>query len=150
MITAFCDGACRVSNPGITACAWVLYDSALPTHELSEAKYLGPELRTNNFAEYQGLVLLLEYLYMHSIRNVVIHSDSELVINQTLGNWEVKQPDLKVLAAKCYGLLVQGCHVLKHIKGHDGNKGNERADELCNAILDAHKEEYELYLYGKN
>jgi probable phosphoglycerate mutase len=150
MITAFCDGACRVSNPGITACAWVLYDSALPTHELSEAKYLGPELRTNNFAEYQGLILLLEFLYTRSIRNVVIYTDSELVVNQTLGKWEVKQPDLKVLATKCYGLLVQGCHVLKHIKGHDGNKGNVRADEICNAVLDLHKEEYELYLYGKN
>ena len=140
MITAFCDGACRVSNPGITACAWVIYDG---DREVSQAKYLGPELHSNNFAEYQGLALLLEYLYMHSIRNVIIYSDSELVVQQTLGNWEVKQPDLKVLATKCYGLLVQGCHVLKHIKGHEGNKGNERADELCNAVLDIHKEEYE-------
>ena len=145
---AYTDGACRVSNPGICSCAFVLY--GLPGGEYSQVKYLGPELRSNNFAEYQGLILLLEYLYAHSVRNVVIHTDSELVVNQTLGNWEVKQSDLKVLAAKCYGLLVRGCHVLKHIKGHDGNKGNERADGLCNAMLDAHKEEYELYLFGKN
>jgi ribonuclease HI len=122
----------------------VLY--GLPGGEYSRSKYLGPEFHTNNFAEYQGLILLLEYLYMDNIRNVIIHTDSEVVVNQTLGKCEVKQPDLKVLAAKCYGLLVRGCHVLKHIKGHDGNKGNERADELCNAILDAHKEEYEKTL----
>ena len=144
MLTAYCDGACRVSNPGICSCAFVIYKDEVEVH--TEGKYIGPELRSNNFAEYQGLILLLEYLYMDNIRNVIIHTDSELVVNQTLGKCEVKQPDLKVLAAKCYGLLVRGCHVLKHIKGHDGNKGNERADELCNAMLDAHKEEYEKTL----
>lgn len=148
MHKAYCDGACRVSNPGICSCAFVIYKDEIEVH--TEGKYLGPELLSNNFAEYQGLILLLEFLYTRSIRNVVIYTDSELVVNQTLGKWEVKQPDLKVLATKCYGLLVQGCHVLKHIKGHDGNKGNVRADEICNAVLDLHKEEYELYLYGKN
>jgi ribonuclease HI len=108
----------------------------------TDAKYLGPEFHTNNYAEYQGLILLLEFLYKQHTHNVIIHSDSELVVNQTLGKWEINQPDLKVLATKCYGLLVQGCHVLKHIKGHAGHKGNERADELCNAILDIHMEEY--------
>jgi ribonuclease HI len=148
MLTAYCDGACRVSNPGICSCAFVIYKDEVEVH--TEGKYIGPEFHSNNFAEYQGLLLLLEYLYLHSIRNVVIHCDSELVVNQSLGKWDINQPDLKVLATKCYGLLVQGCHVLKHIKGHDGNKGNERADGLCNAMLDAHKEEYELYLFGKN
>ena len=147
---AYTDGACRGGNPGFTSCAWVLYDSDKPGQEVTGGRYLGPERRTNNYAEYQSLILLLEWLYTQKIRNVIIHSDSELVVNQTLGKWEVKQPDLKVLATKCYGLLVQGCHVLKHIKGHDGNKGNVRADEICNAVLDLHKEEYELYLYGKN
>jgi ribonuclease HI len=138
---AYCDGACRVSNPGICSCAFVIYKDEVEVH--TEGKYIGPELRSNNFAEYQGLILLLEYLYLHNIRNVIIHTDSELVVNQTFGKWSILQPDLKVLAAKCYGLLVRGCHVLKHVKGHDGNKGNERADELCNAMLDIHKEEYE-------
>ena len=144
MLTAYTDGACRVSNPGVCSCAFVFY--GLPGGEYSQAKYLGPELRSNNYAEYQGLILLLEWLYAQNIRNVVIHTDSELVANQTFGKWSILQPDLKVLAARCYGLLVRGCHVLKHIKGHDGNKGNERADELCNAMLDAHKEEYEKTL----
>ena len=144
MITAYTDGACRISNPGICSCAWVVYTGE--DEGFFGGLYLGPELHTNNYAEYQGLILLLEFLYTRSIRNVVIYTDSELVVNQTLGKWEVKQPNLKVLATKCYGLLVQGCHVLKHIKGHDGNKGNVRADEICNAMLDIHKEEYEKTL----
>jgi ribonuclease HI len=141
-LLAYTDGACRVSNPGVCSCAFVLYDSKMQGQEISQAKYLGPEFHTNNYAEYQGLILLLTYLYMHSFRNVVIHCDSELVVNQVNQKWEINQPDLKVLAMKCYGLLVQGCHVLKHIKGHDGNIGNERADAMCNAMLDIHMEEY--------
>lgn len=140
MITAYTDGACRISNPGLCSAAWVLYKDGVEMG--TDAKYLGPEFHTNNYAEYQGLILLLEFLYKQHTHNVIIHSDSELVVNQTLGKWEINQPDLKVLATKCYGLLVQGCHVLKHIKGHAGHKGNERADELCNAILDIHMEEY--------
>jgi ribonuclease HI len=121
-----------------------MYDSALPDQEFSGSKYLGPERHTNNYAEYQGLILLLEYLYRNSIRNVIIYSDSELVVNQVNGNWVINKEDLKGFAAKCYGLLVQGCHVLKHIKGHDGDKGNERADALCNAVLDIHAEEFNV------
>ena len=148
MIRAYTDGACRISNPGLCSCAFVLY--GLSGGEYSQAKYLGPAFHSNNYAEYQGLILLLECLYKENLRNVVIHCDSELVVNQTLGNWQINQPDLKVLATKCYGLIVQGCHVLKHIKGHDGNIGNERADALCNAMLDIHMEEYENYVASKN
>jgi probable phosphoglycerate mutase len=148
MINAYCDGAVRVSNPGVASCAWVMYNGK-GEHLHSESYYLGPELRSNNYAEYMGLIHLLEWLYAHQTRNVVIHSDSKLVVNQVIHNWECNG-DLKPLMSKAYGLLVQGCHILKHIKGHDGNKGNERADGLCNAMLDAHKEEYELYLFGKN
>ena len=141
--TAYVDGACRVSNPGVCSCAWVLYDSSwIAPQDKSNSYYLGPELHTNNYAEYMGLIKLLEYLYMDNIRNVVIHSDSKLVVNQTLHNWECNG-DLRPLMSKAYGLLVQGCHVLKHVKGHADTPGNNRADELCNAMLDIHKEEYE-------
>lgn len=142
MKTAYTDGACRGGNPGFTSCAWVLYSNSAEESYEQGSKYLGPERHTNNYAEYQGLILLLEHLYNHNVRNVVIYSDSELVINQTLGNWEINKDDLRAYAAKCYGLIVQGCHILKHIKGHAGNKGNERVDAICNAVLDIHKEEY--------
>ena len=140
MRTAFTDGACRGGNPGFTSCAWVLYEG--DAEVACDSKYLGPARHSNNFAEYQALVMLLTHLYRSSIRNVIIYSDSELVVKQTLGSWQINQPDLKVLAAKCYGLLVQGCHMLKHCKGHAGNLGNERADELCNEALDLNKEDY--------
>jgi ribonuclease HI len=146
MITAYTDGACRISNPGLCSCAWVLYKGE--DEGTFDGQYLGPDFHSNNFAEYKGLLNLLEYLYTHSIRNVIIYSDSELVVNQVNQNWQIINDDLRKMATKAYGLLVQGCHVLKHVKGHDECKGNIRADQICNEILDQHMEEY--YADSKN
>ena len=141
-LSAFCDGACRISNPGLCACAWVLYDSEVPDGGTFDSRYLGPELHSNNFAEYAGLIMLLEYLYTHSLRNVTIYCDSKLVVEQVSDNWDVNSQDLLPLWRKAYALRVQGGHTLRHVKGHEGNKGNERADELCNLELDKHMEEH--------
>ena len=139
LLTAYTDGACRGGNPGICSCAWVLYDSGkLVT---SDSHYLGPERHTNNYAEYQGLIRLLKYLYQNNIRNVIIHSDSELVVNQTLGKWATNLESTRLFSAQAYGLLIQGCHMLKHVKGHEGTEGNEEADRLCNFVLDTNEGE---------
>lgn len=128
----YCDGACRGGNPGGASCAYVLYDG---DKELwSIGRYLGTQ--TNNYAEYQGLLGLLFALTYLDIRNVWIYSDSKLVVNQVSQEWKVESPDLKDFASQAYGLLTRGGHKLFFVKGHDGNIGNERADELCNATLD--------------
>lgn len=139
LLTAYTDGACRGGNPGFTSCAWVLYENNKMID--SDSHYLGPERHTNNYAEFQGLIRLLKHLYQNNFRNVIIYSDSELVVNQTLGKWATNLESTRLFAAQAYGLLIQGCHMLKHVKGHDGDEGNERADALCNASLDIHKEE---------
>ena len=135
MLTAFTDGAVRVSNPGVASCAWVMYNEK-GEHLHSESHYLGPELHSNNFAEYQGVIRCFEWLYTHSTRNVIIYCDSKLVVEQVNQRWDVNSDELRPLMSKAYGLLVQGAHVLKHCKGHDGVIGNEKADELCNQELD--------------
>lgn len=140
MITAYTDGACRISNPGLCSCAWVLYTGE--DEGTFDGQYLGPDFHTNNFAEYMGLLNLLEYLYTNNIINVIIHSDSELVVNQVNQVWQINQEDLRKMATKAYGLLVAGGHVLKHVKGHDECLGNIRADQICNEVLDQHMEEY--------
>ena len=140
MLTAYTDGACRISNPGLCSCAFVLYANG----ELAESAsaYLGPDLHTNNFAEYSGLLLLLHYLRNNNVRNVKIHCDSKLVVEQVNQRWNVTNPDLKQFAAQAYGMLIHGAHMLVHVDGHSGVDGNELADRLCNEELDAHMEEY--------
>jgi ribonuclease HI len=134
ILTAFTDGACRISNPGVTSCSWVLYDD---TKEIAKAgRYLGPELHTNNFAEYSGLIDLLEYLYERKIKNVTIYSDSKLVVEQVNDRWDVNEQALIPLWIQAYGMLLKGGHSLYHIHGHTGNVGNEAADKLANEVLD--------------
>jgi len=135
MITAYTDGACRVSNPGLCSASFVVYKDNAKYHE--QGRVLEGR-HTNNESEYTALLDLLEWLYAQSIRNVVIHSDSKLVVNQTLHNWECNGL-LRPLRDKAYGLFINGCHILKHVKGHEGNVGNEAADALCNALLDKYQ-----------
>lgn len=148
MLSAYCDGACRVSNPGICSCAWVLYDGDV--ERWFGGAYLGPELHTNNYAEYQGLLRLLRYLYEQEVYGVTIYCDSALVVNQVNDLWDVNEPSLLPFWREAYGLRVKGGHLLKLVKGHADTSGNNRADELCNALLDLHKEEYEAELFGVN
>ena len=139
--TAYTDGACRISNPGVCSCAWVLYDNNV--EEAFGCQYLGPELHTNNFAEYQGLLGLLRWLYEQYITDVLIHSDSALIVNQVNQVWSAdNKPELKKFMVEAYGLLTAGHHKLVHVRGHGKNENstdnarNGRADELCNKVLD--------------
>ena len=134
MLTAYCDGACRVSNPGQTSAAWVLYDGGIEI--AAYGLYLGPMLHTNNYAEFWGLILLLSNLECTGIGGVTIYCDSQLVVNQVNIEWAIKNIDNAYLAYQAYAMLVRGRHKLIHVKGHDGNKGNERADQLANEALD--------------
>ena len=138
MIEAFCDGACRGGNPGFCSCAYAIYfGGKLDTFG---SWYLGPERKTNNHAEYAALIRLLEILFQNNVRNVIIFSDSKLVVNQTNQVWSVESNDLRPLMSTAYGLLTQGCHILRHCRGHSGIEGNEFVDKLCNEELDRQEE----------
>lgn len=132
---AYTDGACRGGNPGTTSCAWVLY---LPNGTICHSEFLGPELHTNNYAEYMGVLTLLRHLYVDGIANVDIFCDSKLVVEQINGRWKQNSQELKSLRDEAYALLVLGKHTLAHIPGHSGEEGNETADQLCNEELDKH------------
>lgn len=132
MITAYTDGAVRKGNPGVASCAWVL---ELPGGVVSKGHFLGKGC-TNNYAEYQGVLRLLEHLNEKEYTGVNIYCDSKLVVEQVNQRWNVLSEELRPLMSKAYGLLVRGGHHLFHIKGHSGNTGNEAADLLCNKILD--------------
>ena len=139
---AYCDGACRVSNPGECSAAFVVvapgYDSA-PFEQGIVAQfstYLGPELHTNNYAEYQGLLHLLRWAESTSTKGLSIYCDSALVVNQVNGFWKVNREELGRLWFEANALRYRGNHILEHIKGHSGNPGNEYVDKLCNQTLD--------------
>jgi len=94
----YCDGGSR-GNPGPSACAFVLKDE---TGKIiyQEGKFLGTA--TNNIAEYQAVLLALDYLKnnpqlvtRNSTTNFFL--DSSLVVNQINGTFKVKNAALREL-----------------------------------------------------
>lgn len=130
---AYTDGARRKS---IAACAYVLVRDD-GTFTEGAAFTLGNE--TNNVAEYMGLIMLLQWANKHSVKNLKIHSDSMLVVEQVNGNWQINSQRLRDLRTQAWGLLIRGGHTLEHVKGHSGNKGNEEVDRLCNEAMDRYE-----------
>lgn len=91
LLIAYIDGLCEPKNPGgIASYGLVIYSGSNKIHE--DAKVIGEgRAVSNNVAEYSALVALLQYLIHNNIeREVLVRSDSELVINQMLGMAEVK------------------------------------------------------------
>jgi ribonuclease HI len=129
VITAFCDGGAR-GNPGPSGFGVYIQDEhGSKVAELSE--YLG--IRTNNFAEYSGLLAALEFALRHDHPRLKVVSDSELMVKQIKGQYKVKSPDLRPLYEEAKRRIAglesfQIQHVLR-------NK-NKEADRLANEAMD--------------
>jgi ribonuclease HI len=135
-ITIYTDGACK-GNPGPGG--WGAWLSTSAGHE--KELWGGEALTTNNRMELTAVIEALSALKRHS--QVVIHTDSEYVrqgITNWIHNWKkrgwktadhkpVKNVDLwQRLDALAATHKVQW----RWVKGHAGDPGNERADELAN------------------
>lgn len=83
-------------NPGKGAIAFLIeWDDKRKISAMT----LGREV-TNNEAEYEALLASLGWIYgCYSIEtsqyHLVIHSDSQLVVNQVKGNWQVEKKEFK-------------------------------------------------------
>lgn len=125
------DGGSR-GNPGPAAAGVVIRDaeSAGVLHE--GGYYLGS--MTNNVAEYTGLLLAIDLASRMTAGEVHIHSDSELLVRQMLGEYRVKSPALQPLYERARQQLQQFDRwQIKHVY----RERNQRADELANLAMDA-------------
>ena len=128
-IFAHCDGGSR-GNPGPSGFGAVITDAAgHPLAELSE--FLG--IRTNNYAEYSGLLAVLEWALENGHSRVKLVSDSELMVKQIQGKYKVNSPDLKPLWQTARDRIAkldafEITHALRH--------KNKAADALANQAMD--------------
>lgn len=90
MWALYVDGASR-GNPGPAGAGAVLFDSK-GDKRAEESRYLGET--TNNVAEYQALLLGLELARNQGVKNLHIFADSQLVVQQIKGAYQVKKPHL--------------------------------------------------------
>lgn len=131
--TVFSDGGAR-GNPGPAACAFVcISDTGSVVQKAS--KYLGST--TNNFAEYQGVILALTWLNQNKKMlggSITFNLDSELVTNQINGTYKVKEETLKKLMLLIRNLLDK--FPTKIIFKNVPREKNKLADFLVNEELD--------------
>lgn len=128
-IRVYSDGAAR-GNPGPSGAGAVLIQ---PSGQVVErlGKYLG--IQTNNYAEYMGLLLGLERARELGFREVEIFADSELMIRQLGGRYQVKSPTLRPLYEAALRLLNDFSRVkLVHVP----REMNTAADEMSNRAID--------------
>lgn len=129
-IIANIDGGAR-GNPGPAAYGVVIRNSK---GEILEelAEYLGTQ--TNNYAEYSGLLAVLEYAAQAQYQSLKVFSDSELLVRQMQGRYKVSSPGLKPLFDKARH-LVDRLHVfaIEHVL----REKNKEADRLVNQVLDS-------------
>lgn len=88
----YIDGATQGANPSIGGVGGFL-TIGKDTYNFSEK--MG--WMTNNVAEYQALIKGLELAVDHIVDDLVVYSDSKLVVNQMKGAWKVKQQEMKTL-----------------------------------------------------
>jgi len=128
-IVAYIDGGAR-GNPG-PAGFGVRIETADGTlvEEFSES--IG--VATNNVAEYRGLLAALDWARAHGVSAVHVRSDSQLLVQQMLGNYKVKHPGLQPLHARARLLALEmGRVTFEHVR----REANQHADRLANAAMD--------------
>lgn len=129
------DGACK-GNPG-----WGGWGALLRQGRHEKTMYGGQADTTNNRMELMGVIEALKALKRPC--HVIVHTDSQYVqkgMTQWLANWKLrgwrtadKKPVKNDDLWRELDELV-GRHQVtwKWVRGHDGDPGNEMADQLAN------------------
>jgi ribonuclease HI len=124
------DGGSR-GNPG-PAGAGIVIESATGTLLAKGSKFLGKI--TNNQAEYHALILGLQAVARYQPLAVQVFLDSELVVHQMNGRYQVKDAGLRPL----YQQAKQLAAALPEVSfAAVPRSQNHRADALANEAMDA-------------
>lgn len=131
--TIHSDGASR-GNPGPASIGFTIIKKG-QNALIKGKKYIG--ISTNNVAEYQALNqalnTLIERFSSHLPARVKVLLDSQLIVEQLLGNYKVKDPRLKILYDQIKLLEKKiGEITYQHIPRSE----NQVADKLANEALD--------------
>ncbi len=132
-VTIFTDGGSR-GNPGPAGSGAVIYHGKKQVAHVS--KYLG--VQTNNYAEYEALILALEAT--HKVLGspvtdpVTVKMDSELIVKQMKGEYKVKNPVLKEMHGHVRRIILESFPKIQFV--HVRREFNKEADQMANDAMD--------------
>jgi len=132
MIFTNSDGGCR-GNPGPGAIGVVVRNEGKILTKYSS--FIGRRV-TNNIAEYEALIKALELVSKFTNDEVTCVLDSELVVNQLLGKYKVKNHLLMGLFLKVQKLQ-ENFKRIKYIHVSREDKFQMIVDEILNEELDS-------------
>lgn len=107
---------------------------------------------TNQTMELKALISALYYCTTHNVKGIIkVYSDSKYVIGcatKWLDGWRANDYQRKDGELKNRGLIIvldkliqslQGDLIMEHVKGHNGNEGNEYVDSMCTEAMNNHE-----------
>ena len=126
-LEAFIDGGSR-GNPG-EAGIGVYFPGMVRI-----AEYLGSG--TNNFAEYSALLTALRFAVYSRCEELDVYADSELVVKQIKGEYQVKNENIRLL----YDSAVRWIALIPRFSIHHVRReNNAEADKLANKAMDTRR-----------
>lgn len=132
MLTIYTDGAC-LGNPGPMGIGVVIYRKEELVESIGE--YVGRG--TNNVAEYTAVIRALETALSMGEKEILIRSDSQLLVKQLKGEYKVRDEKLKALKARteelCAGMKVRFEHIPRE-KNTEADKLSKQAAEKSQVV----------------
>src|SRR5262247_2449970 len=122
-LSAYIDGGSR-GNPG-EAGLGVYFPGVVRI-----AEYLG--IGTNNYAEYSALLAALRFAVFTRCEELQVFADSELVVKQIKGEYQVKNERIRLL----YDSALRWASLIPRFSiSHVRRENNHEADKLANLAM---------------
>jgi len=125
-LLAYIDGASR-GNPGDSGIGIILKDESGNTI-LRHYEYVGKV--TNNIAEYLALIVCIEKASQLKFRELIVHSDSELLVKQMNRKYKVRDRKLQRYFIRIFNALQRS--KMKFTIKYIPRSLNMEADKLAN------------------
>jgi ribonuclease HI len=126
-LSAYIDGGSR-GNPG-EAGIGVYFPGVARI-----AEYVGTG--TNNYAEYSALLTALRFAVFNRCEELHIYADSELVVKQIKGEYQVKNEGIRPLYETAIRWVAQ---IPRFSIEHVRRENNKEADKLANLAMDTRR-----------
>ena len=125
------------TNPGFTSSASVLYNN---NGELvdTESRYNG--IVSVDVSQYESILSGLELCKKKNIKNVIINTESHLLVKQMGGIWKVKGSELRMLNSKCNTVLTKfNDWNIRHINKEENSMARDLTEKVLKSLEDKYK-----------